>query len=131
MSADAHPATSTSLAPPPTNAGFGASETPSRAETLIEKNVSEKLSEKNITSATKSTEAARRSQEEKSAVAINEKNRETDLEKGSKATGNVLATERGATDQAEDPDADNRYITGFGLFLVFGYVNPYLKWDPC
>lgn len=118
MSTDTHPATSSSLAPPTTNAGLDASETPSSAETLIEKNGSEKLSEENTASATESTEAESSGQEENSALAINEKYRESDLEKGPKATRNALVTEKGATDQAENPDAD-RYITGFRLFLVF------------
>jgi hypothetical protein len=110
------------LGPPTTDAGLGASKTPSRAETWIENIGSDQLSEKNTTSPTKSNWSS--SLEEKSAAAIDKKNRDRDLEM---APGNALVAERRATDQAEDPDAD-RYLTGFRLFLLFMYVNPYLKW---
>jgi hypothetical protein len=119
MSADAHPATSSSLAPP---TGLGASETPSRADTLIEKNGSDKLSEENTPSTAKTPEAER-GQEKNLVTEINEKKDESTLEKGSKA----LVTEKGSSDLAE-PDED-RYITGFRLFLVFVYANLYLKCD--
>jgi hypothetical protein len=105
------------LAPPTTKAGLGAS------ETWIEKIGPEIPSEENTASPTKSNWSY--GQEEKSAAAIDEKIRKSDLEMG---PVNAFVTEKGATDQAADPDA-GRYLTGFRLLLLFVCANLYLKWD--
>lgn len=109
-SEDTKAATSASLALPTSNADVGLSETPSRAETLIEK-----------TEAEETAERATNSSEEKLALEENEKNQAVDLEKGAKFTDNAVVAEG-----AKSVPDDERYITGFRLFLVFVYVEAYI-----